>query len=220
MPRINRWQTQQNNAQASTAEQYYRITLYNEFLSHVIAELEERFVKSPPQYIGLLHLLPWECSSTATDTTDTTDNMPEDFAKTVEFYEEDLPHPVMLPTEYRLWSAKWLQHKEELQKKLVDVFLSCDRMTFPNIKVLLHLALTVPITSSESKRSFSQLKLLKTAYRLTTSSICLGGLTLMKMNHEECNKIKQTPSKMVKLVTLFHQMHPRCMKLTCILSEW
>ena len=151
MPRINRRQTQRSNVQASTAEQYYRITLYNEFLSHVIAELEERFVKSPPQCVGLLHLLPWECSSTATDTTDTTDNMLEDLATAVEFYEEDLPHSVMLPTEYRLWSAKWRQHKERLPKKLVDVFLSFDKMTFPNIKVLLHLTLTVRITSWESE---------------------------------------------------------------------
>ena len=77
--------------------------------------------------------------------------MPEDLAKAVEFCEEDLPHFAMLPTEYRLWSAKWLQHKEELPKKLVDVFLSCDRMTFPSVKVLFHLALTMPITSYESE---------------------------------------------------------------------
>ena len=79
----------------------------------------------------MLHLLPRECSSTTTDTTDTKENMPEDLAKAVKFDEEDLPHPVMLPTEYRLWSAKWQEQKEELPKKLVDVFLSCDRMTFP-----------------------------------------------------------------------------------------
>ena len=70
--RINRQQTQRSNVQASTAEQYYRITLYNESLSHVITELEECFVKSPPHYIGLLHLLLRECSSTTKDTTGTT----------------------------------------------------------------------------------------------------------------------------------------------------
>ena len=58
MPRINCRQTQRSNVQVSTAEQYYHITLYDEFLSHVIADLEEHFVKSPPQCIGLLHLLP------------------------------------------------------------------------------------------------------------------------------------------------------------------
>ena len=97
----------------------------------------------------MLHLLPRQCSSTATDTTDTKD-MSEDLARAVAFDEEDLPHSVMLPTEYRLWSAKWWQQKEELPKKLVDVFLSCDRMTFPNIKVVLHFTLTVPITGFES----------------------------------------------------------------------
>ena len=47
-------------------------------------------------------------------------------------------------------------------KKLVDAFFACDRFTFPNICVLLHLALAMPIMSCESERSFSQLKLMKT----------------------------------------------------------
>lgn len=43
--------------------QYYRITLYSEFLSHVVSELEERFLNNPSHSltIGLLHLLPSEC---------------------------------------------------------------------------------------------------------------------------------------------------------------
>ena len=77
--------------------------------------------------------------------------MPEDLAKAVEFYEEDLPYSVMLRIKYWLWCAKWWQYKEELPKKLVDVFLLCNRMTFPKIKVFVHLALTVPIAGCESE---------------------------------------------------------------------
>ena len=161
-PRTNARQTQRSNVQASTAEQYFRITLYNEFLSHVVAELDDRFIDTPPECVGLLHLLPRECYSSELE------DMPDDLVKAAEFYKEDVPHSAMLPTEYRMWVSKWQQHttREDVPKKLVDAFFACDRFTFPNIRVLLHLALTMPITSCESERSFSQLKLLKTPIAL------------------------------------------------------
>ena len=73
--------------------------------------------------------------------------------------------------------------------KLVDVLSACDEVTLPNIKVLLKLALTVPITSCECERSFSQLKLLKTPRCCTMTSERLGGQALMKLNRKECEKI-------------------------------
>ena len=38
-PRINRRQMHRSNVPASTVEEYYRVTLYNEFISHTVAEL-------------------------------------------------------------------------------------------------------------------------------------------------------------------------------------
>ena len=40
-PRLTRQQKHRSNPPSSTLEEYYRITLYNEFLSHVVSELEE-----------------------------------------------------------------------------------------------------------------------------------------------------------------------------------
>ena len=57
MPRIARRQVHRSNIDASNPEDYYRITLYNEFVSHV-CELEKRFVDNCAPGIGLLHLLP------------------------------------------------------------------------------------------------------------------------------------------------------------------
>ena len=53
-PRTNARQTQRSNVQASTAEQYFRITLYNEFLAHVVAELDDRFIDTHPECVGLM----------------------------------------------------------------------------------------------------------------------------------------------------------------------
>lgn len=40
-PRLSGRQRHRSNPSSSNPEEYYRITLYNEFLSHVISELEE-----------------------------------------------------------------------------------------------------------------------------------------------------------------------------------
>lgn len=99
---------------------------------------------------GLLQLLPEECSNREDDT-----DIPEELAQAAHFYSDDLPHPVMLPSEYRMWILKWKECDCSTPKKLIDVFKECDAMTFPNIYVLLQLALTLPITSCECERSFS-----------------------------------------------------------------
>ena len=104
-------------------------------------------------------------------------------------------------------------------KKLIDVFKECDAMTFPNIYVLLQLALTLPITSCECERSFSQLKLIKTAHRSTKTASRLSGLALMKINRDKCERIYNSHSELTSLAHTFHQMYPRRMKLPFLLSD-
>jgi len=88
----------QMNVATSTAEDYYRISFYNDFLSHVVAELKERFISSPLNGVGLLHLLPCECCKSK----DNDGEIPEDLLVTAEFYANDLPHSVIFPVECRM----------------------------------------------------------------------------------------------------------------------
>ena len=93
----------------------------------------------------------------------------------------------MFSTEYRVQFRKWKELGYGAPQKLVDILSACDEVTFPNIKVLLKLALTVPITCCECDRRVSQLKLIKTTRHSTMTSERLGGLALM--NRKECVKI-------------------------------
>ena len=115
----------------------------------------------------------------------------------------------MFPTEYRMWFRMWKQKQsgDELPRKLIDVYKACDYLNFPNIHILLQLALTLPITSCESERSFSQLKLIKTSRRSTMIADRLSGLAIMKIN---C---------MGELVKSFMERHPCRIKLPFILSD-
>lgn len=82
-----------NNQPSSTAEDYFRISLYDEFLSHIVANLESRFVENPAHdiAIGLLNLLLSECLSIE----DESSSIPLPLAKVIEHFNDFLPHPVM-----------------------------------------------------------------------------------------------------------------------------
>ena len=215
LPRIARRQVHRSNPEVSNPEDFYRITLYDEFLSHVVAELNTRFLDNPARGIGLLHLLPSECCKQEVD-----DEIPPELAQAVDFYRSDLPHSVVFPVEYRMWRRKWKHTvSTEAPNKLVDVLQVCSNTSFPNICVLLQLALTLPITSCESERSFSQLKLIKTSHRSTMSSERLSGLAMIKINRERCQRLQNSPEKITELVKLFAQANPRRMKLPFVLGD-
>ena len=75
--------------------------------------------------------------------------MPASSQEAIKFYEGDLPSALMMATEYRMWVRKWQQpqatSEDALPKKFVDVYIHCcEPPAFPNIVVLLHIALTLP----------------------------------------------------------------------------
>lgn len=77
-----------------------------------------------------------------------------------------------------------------------------------------------PITSCESERSFSQLKLMKTSRHSTMSAQRLSGLALMKINWEWCQQLHDSPEKLGQLVGVFAQANPRRMPGTSIRVVW
>lgn len=58
-PRVTSRMANRDNPPTESAEDYYRIVMYDAFLSHVVSELEDRFVNNPAHKnaIGLLNRL-------------------------------------------------------------------------------------------------------------------------------------------------------------------
>uniref|UniRef100_A0A1X7TFQ6 DUF4371 domain-containing protein n=1 Tax=Amphimedon queenslandica TaxID=400682 RepID=A0A1X7TFQ6_AMPQE len=96
IPRITGRQTHRSNPPSSNPEDYFRITLYDEFLSHIISELQTRFMNNPAR--GLLYLLPSESIIL-----DESNSYPVELAEAADLYKDDLPHPLMTEIEYNLW---------------------------------------------------------------------------------------------------------------------
>ena len=113
--------------------------MYNEFLSHVIRELDNRFSGNHYLVYGFLFLVP------SKDASESHDEFPETLSQAADYFEDDLPHHDMLSIEYRMWVQKW-KCSDEVSTKLVDALKSCDEIQFPNIFVLLKLTLRAAFT--------------------------------------------------------------------------
>ena len=102
-PRVTSRMAHRDNPSTESAEDYYRIVMYDAFLSHVVSQLEDRFVNNPAHKsaIGLLNLLPSECVKLPDNS-----EIPPELAEVVSTYDIDLPNPSMFSIEYNDWVRK------------------------------------------------------------------------------------------------------------------
>ena len=72
-------------------------------------------------------------------------------------YAEQLPGDLRdLEAEFKRWKAMWSVENSNPPKDAISSLKICDSLqTFPNIKVLLQIYVTLPVTAASSERSFS-----------------------------------------------------------------
>ena len=87
-----------------------------------------------------------------------------------------------------------------------DALKECDKVAFPNIYRILQLLAVFPVTTSESERTFSALKRLKTYLRSTMTEDRLNGLALMYIHRDIQVSIEEC-------VETFSRKYPTKMKL-------
>jgi hypothetical protein len=104
-----------------------------------------------------------------------------DFSELIQQYETMLPGPLnAIEAEFDLYQSKWKQEKvENRPKTAIDAFRATNGHFMPNIKCLLHIFATLPVTTATAERSFSSLKLIKSYLRTTMQEERLNGLALM-----------------------------------------
>ena len=106
------------------------------------------------------------------------------------YWRQDLPFPNSLPSELRRWQALW-QHKhnqtkgqlsgDEVPSNLLSSLRFCGKEVFPNLRCLLVIANTLPITSAEAERSFSLMRRLKTYSRSTLTEEHFSDYSVIEM---------------------------------------
>ena len=106
----------------------------------------------------------------------------DDLAEVFEMYESILPGGrSATEAEFQLWKAKWASHSRHdnmMPSNAFDAYESCPNF-YPNIKLLLKILVTLPVTTASAERTFSMLRRLKSWMRSTMSEDRLTGLALM-----------------------------------------
>lgn len=162
-PRLCGRQSQRGNHPATSAEEYYRRSVYLPFLDQVISELKQRFGDDTiPTALSLSTLM----RGTETDTCVV--------LKAAELYSADIESRVILEAELQRWV--WYAPSFDTLK---ETKIYAEREIYPNVAKLLCILMALPVTNAEAERSFSALKRLKTYLRNTIGQDRLNGLALL-----------------------------------------
>ena len=94
-------------------------------------------------------------------------NWKEEFKSVASFYYDDLPNPLALDAELSLWHTYWESYTGTCPSNIITTLKSVKFVGFENIKIILQILATLPITSCECERSISALRTLKDYKRST-----------------------------------------------------
>ena len=81
-------------------------------------------------------------------------------------------------------SGRWCPKNSDHTHSAIDSFVACNGEFFPNVKVLLSILTTLPVSTATAERSFSTLKRIKTYLRNSMGDSRLSGLALLSIHRE------------------------------------
>ena len=210
LPRVCGRQQHRSNVPAQTPSEYYRRSISIPVLDHLLSELESRFNTHQLTALQGLYIIPSVLVGK------TVEEISPKICQLGDMYDGDLPHSSSLQSELHCWHMKWKQQEEEHGQASLPTspFMSLPHASamFPNIKVLLLILCTLPVTSCSAERSFSGLKRIKTALRSTMGNERLTSLALLHLHRDIDVSVRD-------IVEEFARRHPRRLELADILAN-
>ena len=210
LPRICSRQSYRSNIPADSPSDYYRRLISIPFIDHLLSEMHSRFSSHQQTALLGLSVVP------SVIVTLTADECATKVGKLADMYRADLPSPECLSSELDCWLVKWKSHlREHGEKSLPSSPTAAIRHTssvYPNIKALISILCTLPVTSCSAERSFSGLKRTKTAFRSSMSTQRLTGLSLIGVHRD-------IPIDISAAIDEFGRRHPRRMEMLNLLED-
>ena len=210
LPRRCGRQMHRNNIPADTPLEYYSRCLSIPLLDHLLTEIDSRF--SPHQQTALLGLSVIPSIMVSLSLDECTDKI----LPMAEMYQADLPSHVCFEAEIHCWWMNWMKELDEHgQASLPSTpshALRHASTMFPNIRALLCILCTFPVTSCSAERSFSALKRVKTSLRSSMGTDRLTGLALMHIHYD-------IPIEMSDVIEEFARRHPRRLQMYNVLAD-
>ena len=177
---------------------YFKLNIFIPLLDHFLVSIKDRFNEHVKKAAAISSILPQYMANKNYD----------DLAPALEIYQKFLPgSPAEIKSEFLLWKKRWTQistdndsnslspssisnynspttkrkEKTILPDTAIDAYIECSEAFYPNLKILLKIFSTLPVSTSTVERTFSVLKLLKSYLRSTMSENRLNGLAMMQI---------------------------------------
>lgn len=141
----------------------------------MLAQLRERFESHNRTCLLIQGLLPRFVDTISFD----------DLREALDLYKSDLGPESVIAGEFERWKLKWTAvAMSDRPVTAAEAMEQCDTLLFPQIRILLQLFLTLPLTSATAERSFSTMRRLKSYLRSTMGQSRLNGLAQMTINRD------------------------------------
>jgi len=210
IPRRCTHQTHRSSIPTDTPSEYYCRSISIPLLDHLLSEMRSRFSSHQQTALFGMSIVPSIMVALSSE---------EYFSKVSELadmYEGDLPSPGCMTSELHCWQMKWKHHLQEYGQSSLPASPAATlrhlTSMYPNIRALLILLCTLPVTSCSAERSFSGLKKTKSPFRSSMTTQRLSGLSLLNIHHD-------IPIDFGVAVDEFSCRHPRRLKMSNILSD-
>ncbi len=168
-PRVVTRQTGRTNVPSSTVEEYYKRAVWFPYLDSIIVALKDKFSAHQLTVMKLSALVPSVIEAYNWS----------DLEDSYKLYQLHLASEPEVRSEYLQWKHFCLQMSPKDRPATPLEALDIVPARFPNIKILLKIFETLPVTSCTPERAFSAMKLLKNNQRSTMTDERLTGLALM-----------------------------------------
>lgn len=180
------------NTKAESPKQYYEQNLFLPLLDHFIVQLDERFSKHRHILSALQLLIP---KYIVQDTTD---------LKTLNdcalFYKRLLPSFDTFEAEIKIWKSFWeTKNKCDLPNCIMETIDKCNSSSYPNVKCLLIILCTLPVSNIDERRTYSAIRELKSLVVETTGKNTIPGVALMNIYRNYEIDINEVINRFAKL---------------------
>ena len=190
-PRTVGRQTTRSNPPYKSISEYYKRTISIPLVDHINSALQHRFDTDSVNVYKGLSIVPTKMMSLK----ENGKNWRDEFKVVANFYIDDLPYPLALDAELSLWTTYWETHEGLLPDNIPTTLKAISFDGFENIKVILRILGTLPITSCECERTISALRTLKNYQRSTMVEELLNGLAMMQIHQEIVPDIEKVIDK-------------------------
>ena len=184
-------QTTRANPPFTSVAEHFKRSITIPLIDHFNSSLQARFDLDTVNVYKVLCIIPEKMLSLSRKGA----NWKEEFKSVASFYYDDLPNPLALDAELSSWHTYWESYTGPCPSNIITTLKSVKFVGFENIKIILRILATLPITSCECERSISALRTLKDYKRSTMVEERLNGLAMMKIHQEIVPNVEKVINK-------------------------